>query len=413
MLDQHAMATGGEPPVVHEPRPTGGGVVVEVVETPEGFRRLRGAWHELRARDPDYSVFLGWDWLAKALEDNAGRWRILVARAGAAQGTPVAILPLALRARWNAEAEELQTGLEAGGQLILSPFSGLLCDPDHEAAALPALARALAARPWSEFELRNVVAESRLARFADCFDPEFFEAGMVQPPADMPERRRIVLPDSFESWLQTGPDAATARAIRALGRRQLRSGWRVEFTDAATFARDAEVLVGARMEDWRATRGPAVADQLARNTHAVLANALRAECLMMCVLWDGEAPLGALAHVLDHEMDRVHAVHGAQTAPQDNPGVGLALHAESIRWAIGNGFDRYDFMPAPPGQRAGFGGRPLREAGLRVVRRDAAGTAMFDRMSLGDGLRQLTGLLDDGRAAAARRAAEQLSKLVR
>ena len=62
-------------------RPAPVAVTVEVVESYEGFRRLRPAWSALQERDPEMTVFLSWAWLDGAFRDNPGRWRIFVVRA--------------------------------------------------------------------------------------------------------------------------------------------------------------------------------------------------------------------------------------------------------------------------------------------------------------------------------------------
>ncbi|UMA63770.1 GNAT family N-acetyltransferase [Roseivivax marinus] len=378
-------------------RPAPVAVTVEVVESYEGFRRLRPAWSALQERDPEMTVFLSWAWLDGAFRDNPGRWRIFVVRARGEGGRALAILPLAALGRWNAAEARLETVLTSAGRLIRSDYGGLLLDPEADGVVFAALARAIAARPWAELVLHAEVAPYRARRLLGAFPSDRFS--MQETGGVAAQRPTIALPDSFETWLQTAAKPSLARRIRHFTRRQLDAGcWRVEVTKPATFERDASLVAGLE-------GAPA-------DTRTVLANARKADALLLLVLWEGDRPLGALAHVLDHEMDRVHAIVGGALDLDTGSSVGILLHAEAIRWAIAHGFAAYDFGRGASGYRQAFGARDRTAPDLALRRADPA-QAGFDRTCLGDGLRTVSALLHAGDVSGAQAAADQLAALVR
>ncbi|ETX28457.1 GNAT family N-acetyltransferase [Roseivivax isoporae] len=391
--------------------PARAGTSVHVVDSLEGFRKLRPAWRALEARDPFSSVFVGHAWLERVLRDGAGRWRVYVVRSAAAQGAPVAICTTVLHGGWNADAGAMETTLATGGLLTGAELTGILCDPDHEAEALPALARALAARPWGRLVLAQDAAPARAARLAACFPADRFavEAG------EGAIRLQVPLPDTFETWLQTGASRETARRVRRFCRLlgQPGAARRLDQTDRDSFSRDSDALLALCRPGWDAAQGTDGAGRRAAQVRAALANALRTECLLMLVLREGDRVVGGLAHVLDHESDRVHVLLGGADAGGAEASIGLVLHAEAIRWAISHGFTYYDFGNGDAAYKRGLGGRPFRPAQVTVRRTGGDAGPRLDRATLGDALHGLVGLLDAGRVEDARRAAAQLAALAR
>ncbi|WP_188129579.1 GNAT family N-acetyltransferase [Roseivivax sediminis] len=385
---------------------------VQVVEGHESFRRLKRDWQALEARDPEMTVFLSWAWLDRAFRDNPGRWRVFVVRSAAERGAAVAIFPVMQRARWNAAEGRLETGLVSAGRLILSELTGLLLAPEHEVDALRALARALGARPWADLTLLAETAPARARRFAAAFDAGVFE---TLEPAEAPATRPVLaLPDSYESWLQTGPAPQFAQRIRRFQRRFLGSGARRVFVGSEdTFARDAGIVLTPAQATWTEAHGASMTERMVADGRAVLANAQTSRSLFVLTLWEGERPLGGLAHVLDHEMDRVHVVQGGAVPGEEAASIGVLLHAEAIRWAIEQGFAFYDFGRGAARYHHAFGARDRETPALTIRRRQGGEAATFDPSSLGDGLKALSGLLHKGQTEAATAAADQLVRLVR
>lgn len=122
---------------------------VTLIDGPGEFLALREAWERLYQADPESTVFLSWPWLNQAFQDNLYRWSVLVVRKRDTSGDIIAALPLKYRVHWSRSRQELQTELEAGGRLVRSAYTGVLCHPEYETAALQALAARLTHLPWT------------------------------------------------------------------------------------------------------------------------------------------------------------------------------------------------------------------------------------------------------------------------
>lgn len=394
-------------------------LAVEEIDTLEDFRALRADWEALEARDPEATLFLSWSWLERALARGPARWRIYLVRAAEPQGALVAAFPVTLRTRWHTSARCFRTGLTGGirhgAGALPGEVSGLLLDPAAGDDALRALAAALAAAPWAELALADPHAPARLRRFAATFPAEGFALRETLSPQARADAVRpvLVLPETFETWLQTRPAPGVARRIRTFGRRHLATGARrLTLTDAGSFERDADLLLAPQLAAWTAAQGAEAAGVHAAEARAVLARALDADALLLAVLWEGTRPLGALAHALDHEMDRVHVLMGGGLAADAPASVGTLLHAESIRWAIEHGFSVYDFGRGAAPYKTAFGARDTEAPLLRLRRSDLGSGGHFDPATLGDALRGLRALSRAGQHEQAAAAAEQLAALV-
>ncbi|MHA6344525.1 GNAT family N-acetyltransferase [Roseivivax sp. CAU 1761] len=400
--------------VAAAPPPAGlEGLRLHFCDSRDGFAQLRPGWEALAARDPRAALWHDWRWLEAPLAANPGRWQIVSVQDAARGGAPVALLPLRREAVWNAEAGRLETVLDGAGRLILSESAGLLCDPERAEVALPALARALTAQRWARLTLRVPGAAGPLGRLAAALRRAGCAARLTTGPgtAESAPRRRLPLPDRFETWLETGPEAETRARLRRLLRRLAPGGgWRVTLTRAESFERDCAILLAQRRAEIAAARGEATAAAFEKGQRALLGNALRCDALMLSVLWDGARPLGAVAHLIDLRAGRIRAVQGGRAAPEAGAGVGTLLHADAIRRAIADGFDSYDFAPGPAAARAGFGGRLLGATVLEVAR---PGVDALDRRDAAAALRRAQTLLQDGDAAAAETALAQIERLLR
>ena len=141
-------------------------------ETVETMARLRPAWEDLEARDPEGTIYLSWRWMNAAFTAFPGQWRVLAVREG---GQLVALLPLKYRVHWSNSQARLVSEIEAAGRLLYSEYTGFLCDPACEGAALRVLAANLKKHPWSSFSLKYEASAGRMTQFLSHFPKERFD----------------------------------------------------------------------------------------------------------------------------------------------------------------------------------------------------------------------------------------------
>ena len=294
--------------------------------------------------------------------DNAGEWCVLAVRAPAEDDRLVCVLPL----RRDTEAARLAPA----GDLIWSFASGWLCDPAFDPHAVRITAEAVRAMDWTTFKMTQDRSESRLRAFVEAFgdDPEaVIETRTAAQAACHP----VTLPQSFQSYLKGMVAKPASKALQRIWRRRFKTGaWRVRQSTPDTALRDIDFLVAQWEQRERTTKGAENAHRAAQNYRALLVNALRADALSLHVLWEDNLPLGAIAHILDHDMDRVHFAltawdRGATKAP-----LGLLLHASAIQWSIEHGFETYDFGKTRAVDPELMGAAPLETGAARITRLD-------------------------------------------
>ncbi|MBT8447435.1 MAG: GNAT family N-acetyltransferase, partial [Gammaproteobacteria bacterium] len=148
---------------------------IEVIDTNEGFNRLRANWERLYAQDPEAQFFLSWIWLSQLIERRPDNWCVLAVAQVDAADEYVAFLPLRLKSRFS---KSLQIGLPeiymAGN--FWADYTGFVCPPGHEHDAIPALARHLRDEmSWERLHLENIRASQwRLALFTGQFPDKRF-----------------------------------------------------------------------------------------------------------------------------------------------------------------------------------------------------------------------------------------------
>ena len=183
---------------------------------------------------------------------------------------------------------------------------------------------------------------------------------------------------------------------------------RLSLTDAASFKRDAGILLRYWTQKWRETKGDETASKVAGNYLRILSAAQRLGVLYMPVLWRGSEPLGALGHILDPHMKRVHFIVAGRNERASEPYIGLLLHTQSIKWAIENGYGLYDFCHGNEAYKYSFGAQEIRANYFSIRRRATDDRQLLDPMSNADALRRAIEMIEAGPPARAAVACRQV-----
>jgi hypothetical protein len=148
-------------------------VHVEPIERYQDFLTLREQWDAVYDADPDAQIFLSWRWMATWLDRpegdgrNAGGWVILVAKASPEATSCLAILPLRYRPDEAGGAPRLTM---AGRRF--ADYSGILCRPEAQQEAIPALAEGVKRMRWQRWQLEFLRCSPELLRLLlDSFPP--------------------------------------------------------------------------------------------------------------------------------------------------------------------------------------------------------------------------------------------------
>lgn len=411
-FETRAARPGGTARPMPARRETAGTLTVDVIETETELEALRPGWQALHRRDPEANVFLSWDWMATALRQNPGRWRVYAVRAGR---RCLCIFPVKYRVHWSKSRDELQSELEAGGRLLWSEYTGFLCDPERQQEALQALAGRMARAPWAKLSVRYEPTRTRAEQFTAAFPEDAFRTTwkpyrINDGETDNLVSPQVALPADYETYLQQCLSRKTREKLRRLFRRHLDTGEvRVTETTAQTFDRDAGHLLRFWIDRWTAQKGAETARTVAGNYRRILKTALDLNLLFMPVLWRGDRPIGALGHILDPHRRAVHFIVAGRDPEPGLPPSGMLLHAWSIRQAIESGYALYDFCHGNEAYKYSFGARDKPLTYFSVRRRaDAAETPMLDPISTSEALERAIGFIEAGRTAAASAACRQI-----
>ncbi|SDD23967.1 GNAT family N-acetyltransferase [Ruegeria marina] len=348
------------------------GLRVASVERMEDLTALRDRWRALEGRDPEGTVFLSWDWLERAFSGNPGRWRVLAVFHGPRL---VCVFPLKYRVHWSSSRQEFQSEIEAGGRLLWSEYTGFLCEPAYEDAAIAALAEVLRQRPWVRLSLRYEGSQARAAKFMAAFPGEEYSARRKDYFINKGETDNLIcprvhLPATYEDWLTTGPSKNTRQKIRRFTRRYLESGeCTLSHASGDALKADMAALLRLWMRKWAPVKGVETARQVAANYLRILTTASQLGLLYMPVLKRNGQVLGALGHVVDPRMRRVHFIVAGRDESAEGHFIGLLLHAQAIGWAIRQGHEIYDFCHGNEPYKYSFGAQESRVAYFTIRRR--------------------------------------------
>lgn len=335
---------------------------VDVIETLEDLKALKGNWDRIYEIDPEAHCFLSSTWISNWFASRSLPWFVLAAREEA-DGDYVAFFPI-----------QLGTGLDRGkgfynilamGGSYFAPYTGILSDPAHADASALAFAEHIRTFHWRSLHLDGIDRSSaRIGRFLEHFPPEEFTGDRVKHPARIqnatdrvdPEiHLHVTLPADFESFLNEKLRPRVRRNIR-LGLRKLDSTTALRVTNGESGAAEADLatLLSLWEKQW-GQRDPGHARYVLDNAQSLLPHCLRDGDLFLPILWQDETPIAAAAILLDRPRKRLICFLSARDITIRNMSPGLILHAYTIRWAIENGFRIYDLGAGNYAHKYAFG----------------------------------------------------------
>ncbi len=329
---------------------------VRKIERLEDFIALRQNWEAVYAADPHAHIFVSWLWLRGWFQIASPRWFILAARPDAASPY-VAFLPLQWRG-WRIGGVYLTRELHLGGKPLAS-YTGFLCRPEFEEAALHAFARHIQqAEGWDRLQMSEVL-DSRLPLFLAHFSPSHFE---VQQQHSMPSLY-IPLPGNWQAYTQNALSAATRRNLKRRTR-QLENLEKFHTTSLQPerLAHDTGVLMSLWQQRWGPK--PLAAQHRAMMHHFAAHNGLWGK-----ILWDGQTPVSAQFALTDPLKKTFYTYLTGYNPQYARLSPGLVMVGYSIREAIEMGFRKCDFLLGADPYKLSFGSKQRGSQKVTITRR--------------------------------------------
>lgn len=375
---------------------------VERIDNGVALSALEHDWRSVYARDADAQLFLSWDWMTRVFAVNEGQWCVLVVRA---ENVAVAFLPLRGKTYWSHTRDRLCTELRLAGTLDWADYTGLLCDPAYEAAAIALLGARLRDMGWRRLVLKNLrIAPHRLRHLLAQFPASDYRVRSHTRQSKTDGTDLLVCPGvalgtDFDDFLGSRVSAKSRQKIRRYLRKVEGSDdYRFSVSGPETRDRDLDIFAALWADKWAPRKG-AETQRLARSYRAIVARGLAAGNMFMPMLWQRDTPLGVLCSFIDADKGDVLFFATGRDERHTQLPVGLLLHAFSIRWAIANGLRYYDFLRGNEAYKYTFGAvdRPIQYLTITPRSKVTATRGVLDQAALDDVLHASGRYLADGR----------------
>ncbi len=345
---------------------------IDLIDDEETLNKLRANWDAIYEADPDAHLFMSWSWMSKWLPWVDLPWVVLAARAEGASDY-AAFFPLRIKTK-ERKSDGLYNDITMGGNHY-ADYTGIICHPDSEAQAIPAMAREIKRLNWTHLRLEGLrISERRTGLLLQEFPADNFDVGEESQIDDDKIDLSICpfarLPGDWDSYLNKSLSANSRQKLRRLLRQMdADPKLRITHTDKETLDRDIDILLKLWADRWAERKGDRMPGIL-KNNRVMLRHAFEAGKLFMPILWLDERPLGALAIYVDEKKKSYLFFMAGRDQSFEGPSSGLLLHAHSIRHAIANGFTTYDFLRGNEPYKYSFGVEEHRIKSLLVATRD-------------------------------------------
>jgi CelD/BcsL family acetyltransferase involved in cellulose biosynthesis len=320
---------------------------IETVKTIERLFELELDWDELYKADPHAHLYLSSDFMCSVAIRAAGKFRILIAWSD--DDRCLGLLPLIVTTKWSKSERCVINVLDMLGHVFDADYTGILCDPEFEEEVCRAFATAVSQLSFARIVLNYFSGPAnRLATFTRAFDSSLFDVKANEHLINDGQTNNLIcpyidLPDSFSDYL-AGLSANSRQKLRRLLRQfDEGPGLRIRKSRPETYTEDVTILSKLWYLKHAEQKGHKRATRLAELFKEVVMLGLANGMVYLAILWRDGKPIAAQANYLDKARREVlFHVAGRDESIRDLS-VGLILQAHCIRWAIANGFRRYDF----------------------------------------------------------------------
>jgi hypothetical protein len=305
--------------------------------------KLKTDWETVYAADPHVTVFTSWAWLRGWIEATPHNWLVLAIRPDNASPY-VAFLALFTDA---ATRGRLHRGkLQMGGDRW-ADHTGFVCLPEYEEEAIEIFAVFMQKHlQWDEFHIRNVF-DPRLDLFLNCFSPRKFGVRQL----DSISCPYIPLPDNWSQYLQGLSRRSTRKNLKYYTRQIERlNGFRVTHVQADNLEGQIETLLTL----WQSRWGPKP-EHVLNVFRATFHRCFESNYLWITILWDGITPISGIGAFADQQKKTFSYWIGGFNDKFSKLSPGTVTVGCSIRYAIENGFQIYDFLRGDEDYKFSFG----------------------------------------------------------
>lgn len=355
---------------------------IDLIDNAADLASLERDWRSVYDADPDAHYFLSWTWMSKWMF-GVVRESIILAVRPDDHSPYCAFWPLRLRTI-GIKGGGLGTIISMAGQGA-SDYTGVLCHPEYESKAIPALVRRIKKLGWrnlvlgafraSDARMRAILLEFNSRDFVTESLDLIYDDG-----SDHSVYPHVALPNGWEDYLQTCLSKETRRKVRRFLRQVEGDGpFHITVSNAETLERDLDIL----FRFWNLKWGAEGAAGYVKAHYEMFRHCSAIGTLFLPIMWQDNRPLGALANLLDDVKQTMLFKIFGRDEEFRNPSPGLILYAVAIREAIARGYRECDFLQGDHRFKYSFGAADRRVFQHRINRRrDGPGSRTLDQSAL-------------------------------
>ncbi len=296
------------------------------------FDKLKSTWDSVYIADPHAEIFLSWAWLRGWFETTPNAWLVLAVQSDNSSSY-VAFFALAKSVIQKYGFSLLQRLLMGG--YPIADYTGFVCLPEHEEQAIKALADYIQQHlQWDIFQISEVL-DPRFDLFLQQFPVSKFnvqQIGSMSCPY-------LPLPSSWEQYLQDFLSSKTRKNLKyCLQRLEKMDEIRLTHVGADNLEEQINTLLELWHSRWR------LPGHFVKGYHSIFRRCFENNNLWLSVLWHSETPIAALAALVDHHKRTFSFCITGYNDEFAKLSPGRFILGYSIRYAIENKFQIYDFL---------------------------------------------------------------------
>jgi len=312
---------------------------IKCVETLDQLDRLRSDWEAAYLKDPEAHIFLSWSWIRCWLEITPYKWLVLTARYNE-NSNDVAFLPLIIRGFRPMRVINL------GGQ-PLAPYTGFICATENEHEAISSFSHYIQKQlQWIRFQMAEVL-DSRLGIFLDSFSKDVFD---IDKSYGMPSLS-MHLPDDWDKYLKDKLGYKTRGTLRRRIRQiQGFPGFSTTQIRMGSEYKDIDTILDLWQQRW----GPKPEASLLRE---IFYHFSQQKQLFVKIIWDENIPISGTINLVDNQKKAFYFFVIGVNYDYKKYSPGRVILAKDIKYAIENGFEKFDFLVGADEYKFSFGAK--------------------------------------------------------
>jgi hypothetical protein len=340
---------------------------ISIINSIPYFLDIKKKWDAVYTADPNSHFFMSWQWVMGWLKITPYQWFILAIRPECSLQYK-GFLPFTVISPLKPKLGGVRE-LHLGGK-PLAEYTGFLCIKEYEEELLANLASYIQDRlNWDIFYLTDVL-DSRLPHFLQYFDPKEYlirEIDSLCCPF-------ISLPSSWNYYLKECLNGKCRHdLLRYLRRFDMLNECNEISTNSNNLESQINIFLAFLQQRWG--KKP---ESFLRLYRDIFLECFENKCLYLVTLWNSKSPIAAFVALIDQKKRIFHAINFSWNDKYARFAPGKIIIARSIKYAIQNGFEIFDFCRGHGDIKFYFGSKERFSKTTVIIRKDVRTT--FKRM---------------------------------